>query len=338
MSIPKIDIFRDDSLATLLGFGARPLGGSSNPIEIEVWNDKPATITNESVGTGDGLNPTFGLAHGNIYASASLTVKVAGVTKTETTQYTVNRTTGVITFLPGHIPTAGQAVTASYSYGTGAGTASDVYLLARRRETFVSSGSAAFTLAVIPSMVYEVTVDDVLTDDYTTSDNVVTLGSAPGSGSMVVIIYEDESCSLQMIQVKSSGVTDPFSQSPVDDAESAYIGIGGHADVSGESVGTGDDSTVIFNLDYPCIIDGTLEVEVDGSPVTNFTLDPIRGEIEFDTAPGDTLAITASYSRYKVHEIGAIPAACARKIQTRGHAATTATQGTAEASLEVWAV
>ena len=258
--------------------------------------------------------------------------------KTESTNYSVNRTTGVITFLAGSIPTAGQAVTASYSYGTGAGTASDVYLLARRRETFVSSGSAAFTLAAIPSMVYEVTVDDVLTDDYTTSDNVVTLGSAPGSGSVVVIIYEDESCSLQMIQVKSSGVTDPFSQSPVDDAESAYIGIGGHADVSGESVGTGDDSTVIFNLDYPCIIDGTLEVEVDGSPVTNFTLDPIRGEIEFDTAPGDTLAITASYSRYKVHEIGAIPAACARKIQTRGHAATTATQGTAEASLEVWAV
>ena len=338
MSIPKIDIYRDDALATILGFGARPLGGSSNPIEIEVWNDKPTTITDEAVGTGDGSNSTFSLAYGNLYASAPLTVKVAGVAKTESTNYSVNRTTGVITFLAGSIPTAGQAVTASYSYGTGAGTASDVYLLARRRETFVSSGSAAFTLAAIPSMVYEVTVDDVLKDDFTTSDNVVTLGSAPGSGSVVLVIYEDESCALQMIQVKSSGVTDPFSQSPVDDAESAYIGIGGHANVSGESVGTGDDSTVIFNLDYPCIIDGTLEVEVDGSPVTNFTLDPIRGEIEFDTAPGDTLAITASYSRYKVHEIGAIPAACARKIQTRGHAATTATQGTAEASLEVWAV
>jgi hypothetical protein len=338
MSIPKIDIYRDDALATILGFGARPLGGSSNPIEIEVWNDKPTTITDEAVGTGDGSNSTFSLAYGNLYASAPLTVKVAGVAKTESTNYSVNRTTGVITFLAGSIPTAGQAVTASYSYGVGAGSASDVYLLARRRETFISSGSAAFALTVIPSMVYEVMVNDVLTDDYTISDNVVTLGSAPGSGSVVVIIYEDESCSLQMIQVKSSGVTDPFSQSPVDDAESAYIGIGGHADVSGESVGTGDDSTVIFNLDYPCIIDGTLEVEVDGSPVTNFTLDPIRGEIEFDTAPGDTLAITASYSRYKVHEIGAIPAACARKIQTRGHAATTATQGTAEASLEVWAV
>lgn len=338
MSIPKIDIYRDDALATILGFGARPLGGSSNPIEIEVWNDKPTTVTDEAVGTGDGSTPTFSLDHGNLYATAPLTVKVAGVAKTESTNYSVNRTTGVITFLAGSIPTAGQAVTASYSYGVGAGSASDVYLLARRRETFVSSGSAAFTLAAIPSMVYEVTVDDVLTDDFTTSDNVVTLGSAPGSGSVVLVIYEDESCALQMIQVKSSGVTDPFSQSPVDDAETAYIGIGGHEDVSGEAVGTGDDSTVIFNLDYPCIIDGTLEVEVDGSPVTNFTLDPIRGEIEFDTAPGDTLAITASYSRYKVHEIGAIPAACARKIQTRGHAATTATQGTAEASLEVWAV
>ncbi len=190
----------------------------------------------------------------------------------------------------------------------------------------------------MPSMVYEVMVNDVLTDDYTTSDNVVTLGSAPGSGSVVLIIYEDESCSLQMIQVKSSGVTDPFSQSPVDDAETAYIGIGGHEDVSGEAVGTWDDATVIFALDNPCIIEGSLEVQVDGSTVTNYTLDPIRGEIEFDAAPGDTLAITASYSRYKIHQIGAIPAACARKVQTRGHAATTATQGTAEASLEVWAV
>jgi hypothetical protein len=107
-------------------------------------------------------------------------------------------------------------------------------------------------------MVYEVTVDDVLTDDYTTSDNVITLGSAPGSGSVVLVIYEDESCALQMIQVKSSGVTDPFSQSPVDDAESAYIGIGGHADVSGEAVGTGDNATVIFALDNPCIIEDHL--------------------------------------------------------------------------------
>jgi len=187
-------------------------------------------------------------------------------------------------------------------------------------------------------MVYEVMANDVLTDDYTISDNVVTLGSAPDSGSVVLVIYEDESCALQMIQVKSSGVTDPFSQSPVDDAETAYIGIGGHEDVSGEAVGTGDNATVIFALDNPCIIEGSLEVQVDGSTVTNYTLDPIRGEIEFDAAPGDTLAITASYSRYKIHQIGAIPAACARKVQTRGHAATTATQGTAEASLEVWAV
>lgn len=41
MSIPKIDIYKDDSPALLLGFGARPLGGSSNPIEVEIWNDGP---------------------------------------------------------------------------------------------------------------------------------------------------------------------------------------------------------------------------------------------------------------------------------------------------------
>lgn len=338
MSIPKIDIYKDDSPALLLGFGARPLGGSSNPIEVEIWNDRYTTVTNEAVGTGDGAAASFALDHGHIFTVSPLTVKVAGVAKTESTDYSVNRTTGVITFLAGSIPTAGQAVTATYSYGTGAGTANNVYLLARRRETFIAAGSASFTLAALPTVIYEVTIDDTVTTGYEVSDDVVILDAAPSSGSTVAIIYEDESCYLQMIQVKSSGVTDPFSQSPIDDAETAYVGIGGHTDIVDEAVGTGDGETTVFTLDNPCIIDGTLEVDIDGSPETGFTLDPIRGEIEFDTAPGDTLPITASYSRYKAHQIGAIPAACARKVQTRGHAATTATQGTAEASLEVWAV
>ena len=338
MAIPKIDIFRDESLATLLSYGSRPLGGSSNPIEIEIWNDHPTEVANESVGTGDGGTAVFDLDHGNLYLTAPLVVRVAGSTKTEITHYTVDRAAGKITFKAGNIPTAGQSITASYFYGVGAGTASDVYLLARRRETFVATGSADFTLKAPPAMVYEVLVNGVLTDDYTFQDNTVTLGSAPGSGDVVMIIYEDESCYLQMIQVKSSGTQDPFSQSPIDDSESAYVGIGGTDESVSEDVGQGDDNTVVFSLANPCAIESTLEVKVDGSPVSNYTFDPIRGEIEFEAPPGDTLPITASYIFYRAHKIGAIPAGCARKIQTRGHAATTATQAVAEASLEVWAV
>lgn len=338
MAIPNISIYSGSTLATLLGFNSRPLGGVSNPIEVSVWNDIPTEVVNESVGTGNGTNADFTLDYGNLYATSTLTVKVDGVTKTESVDYSVNRTSGGITFLAGKIPTAGQGVTASYFYGSGAGTAANVYLLSRRRQTFVSSGSAAFTLAESPTMVYEVTLNSALTENYTLTNNLVVFDTAPAAGAVVTVIYEDESCLLQMLQVKSSGVEDPFTQSPVDDAQTAYVGIGGHTDVVEEAVGTGDDGTAIFTLNHPCVVGGIIEVKVAGSVTTDFTLDSIRGEIEFTTAPASAAAITASYSYYNVRKIGAIPAACGRKIQTRGYAATNATQAIAETSLEVWGV
>lgn len=86
------------------------------------------TATDVLLGTGDGTTATFQLRKG--YTSGSYTkyrtillpksgtllVSVAGVTKTETTHYTVDYTTGIITFTGGNIPTTGQLVKAGYYF------------------------------------------------------------------------------------------------------------------------------------------------------------------------------------------------------------------------------
>jgi len=140
-----------------------------------------------------------------------------------------------------------------------------------------------------------------------------------------------------MLQVKSSGVEDPFTVGISDDAQASYLGIGGSAEVTDESVGVGDDSTVVFSLLFPCIVEGTLVVKVNDVE-TGVTLDPVTGEFEFATAPADEAVITASYRYYRARQIGAINPGCARLVQLRGHAPTTATLSKGEAHLEVWAV
>lgn len=84
--------------------------------------------TDQSIGTGDGAEDDFQLvkAYGSAYAPWSRTISkpvagtvrvaVAGVEKTEGTHWTVDTTTGIVTFDVGSIPTAGQAVTAGYEF------------------------------------------------------------------------------------------------------------------------------------------------------------------------------------------------------------------------------
>lgn len=67
----------------------------------------------EAVGTGTGSQTQFSLDHTYI-TSGTLEVYVNGALQTETTHYTVNYTTGVITFVAA--PTSGHAVTASYRF------------------------------------------------------------------------------------------------------------------------------------------------------------------------------------------------------------------------------
>ena len=84
--------------------------------------------TDQSIGTGDGATAAFQLV--KTYASGSqsatrtiakpvdgtVRIAVGGVEKTLGTDFGVDTTTGIVTFLAGHIPAAAAAITAGYVF------------------------------------------------------------------------------------------------------------------------------------------------------------------------------------------------------------------------------
>lgn len=98
-------------------------GGPELAFRFKDWAD--FEFADVLIGTGDGSTDTFQLFKTytdtvrtytyTIYLPVSGTVEIAvnGVTKTETTHYTINYSTGVVTFTGGNIPTAGQPIRAS---------------------------------------------------------------------------------------------------------------------------------------------------------------------------------------------------------------------------------
>jgi uncharacterized protein (TIGR02217 family) len=79
------------------------------------------------IGTGDGVTASFALTkiYGGVHApyqrriekpvTGSVRVAVAGVEKAGSA-FTVDTVTGIVTFLAGHIPASGQAVTAGFTF------------------------------------------------------------------------------------------------------------------------------------------------------------------------------------------------------------------------------
>jgi uncharacterized protein (TIGR02217 family) len=90
--------------------------------------DDAVTPTDQALGTGDGVTAAFQLVktYGSAYApyqrpimkpvEGSVRVAVNGVEKTPGTHFTLDATTGLVTFRAGHIPPAGQAVTAGFLF------------------------------------------------------------------------------------------------------------------------------------------------------------------------------------------------------------------------------
>jgi uncharacterized protein (TIGR02217 family) len=86
------------------------------------------TALDQLIGTGDGataffqLTKTYGSAF-NPWArdikkpvAGTVLVAVAAATQTPATDYTIDHTTGIVTFNPGHIPGIGQSITAGFEF------------------------------------------------------------------------------------------------------------------------------------------------------------------------------------------------------------------------------
>lgn len=96
------------------------------------WRSRPPeqspTALDQLIGTGDGVTATFQLRkrYGSAYApwwrrivkpvAGSVLVAVAGVQSTEGIDFLVDPSSGVVAFLPGHIPPDGAAVTAGFAF------------------------------------------------------------------------------------------------------------------------------------------------------------------------------------------------------------------------------
>jgi uncharacterized protein (TIGR02217 family) len=86
------------------------------------------TALDQQIGVGNGTASTFQLTktYGSAFnpwtrdikkpVAGTVLVALAGVVQTAGTAYTVDHATGVITFLPGHIPASGAAITAGFEF------------------------------------------------------------------------------------------------------------------------------------------------------------------------------------------------------------------------------
>lgn len=116
-------------------------------------NTGAVTPHDQIIGTGDGANDSFQLTktYGSLYApyqrpivkpvSGSVRVAVDGA-EADVEDFTVDLTTGVVTFFAGHIPAAGKAVTAGFRF--------DVPV--RFDTDYLEVDLAAFAAGVIPKI------------------------------------------------------------------------------------------------------------------------------------------------------------------------------------------
>lgn len=122
-ALSEVVAFFEERRGRLYGFRWRdrldctsaPPGGSPGPLD-------------QGIGTGDGSTRTFSLSktYGALHApyaraiskpvAGSVRVAVGGVEKLAGTDFTLDPTSGRITFLPAHAPAAGAAVTAGFLF------------------------------------------------------------------------------------------------------------------------------------------------------------------------------------------------------------------------------
>lgn len=120
-ALQEVVAFFEERRGQLYGFRWRDRLDHSSAI------DTPTPL-DQMLGAGDGAQAQFQLTktYGSSYAPyarpiekpvpGSVRVAVAGVEATVNTDFTCDPTTGLVTFLPGHIPASGAAVTAGFLF------------------------------------------------------------------------------------------------------------------------------------------------------------------------------------------------------------------------------
>ena len=90
--------------------------------------ERAPSATDQAIGTGDGTTVVFQLVktYGSAFApwtrmvakpvDGTVQIAVGGTPQTAGTGYTLDAGTGRVTFLPGHIPAAGAAITAGFEF------------------------------------------------------------------------------------------------------------------------------------------------------------------------------------------------------------------------------
>ena len=122
-ALSQVIAFFEERRGRLYGFRWRDrLDNSSAAPDVAV------SATDQAIGTGDGTTAIFALTktYGAVYSpyqrpiakpvAGSVRVAVAGSEVAEGTAFTVDTTTGLVTFLTGHLPASGQAVTAGFLF------------------------------------------------------------------------------------------------------------------------------------------------------------------------------------------------------------------------------
>jgi uncharacterized protein (TIGR02217 family) len=120
-TLQQVVAFFEERRGQLYGFRWRDRLDHSSAID-------PPTPLDQMLGAGDGAQTKFQLTkiYGSSYAPyarpiekpvpGSVRVAVAGVEATADTDFTCDSTTGIVTFLGGHIPPSGAAVTAGFLF------------------------------------------------------------------------------------------------------------------------------------------------------------------------------------------------------------------------------
>jgi uncharacterized protein (TIGR02217 family) len=122
-ALQQVVAFFEERRGQLYGFRWRDrLDNSSATDSLSV------TPMDQVIGTGDGAQATFQLVktYGNLYAPyarpiakpvpGSVRVAVAGSEAAIGTHFTCDPSSGLVTFLPGHIPASGTSVTAGFLF------------------------------------------------------------------------------------------------------------------------------------------------------------------------------------------------------------------------------